>query len=255
MFIAKDNFTVIQLSDPHLFSYEAAQLQGYTTHHHLVETINHVLRNPDVKPDMVFVTGDISQDETAESYRLALAQLERLPCPVYWIHGNHDNEAELQPIFKNSDRLQQLTQLCTPHWDFISINTCRHGADEGYIEKDEYERFLFKLESAEASNKKIAVVMHHHPAPVNTPLLDACMLRYHEKFLALVKEHRAIKLIMCGHVHGDYKINRDGFVIETCPATCFQWQKGTSSVITEDIRGYKVFDFNSTSYVSSTVFI
>jgi 3',5'-cyclic-AMP phosphodiesterase len=250
-----NNYTVIQITDPHLFSDVTNELQGYQTYKHLAETIDHILVNPNAKPDMVFVTGDISQDETAESYQLALTQLERFTCPVYWIQGNHDNQAELQPIFDSSRRLQQLTHLSTSYWDFISINTCRRDVDDGYIEDDEYERFVFKLEEAKAKSKKIAVVMHHHPTAVNTPLMDACGLHNQEKFLKLVKQYEEIKLVICGHVHGDYKIALDEFTIETCPATCFQWKKGTSSLETENRRGYKIFHFNSTSYTSSTIFI
>lgn len=248
-----ENYKVIQITDTHLFSDKSTELLGYCTYQHLADTITHVL-NSNIKPNMVLVTGDIFQDETKQSYQLALAQFERLNCPVYWIHGNHDNESELKPIFEGSPKLQRLDKLSTPYWDLISINTCRRGTAKGYIEDDEYERFLLKIEAAKKNNKKIAVVMHHHPMPVNTPLLDACMLENYEKLLNMVKQNKMIKLIICGHVHGDYKMVCDGFVIETSPATCFQWKKGTSKVETENRRGYRIFDFNSTSYSSSTIF-
>lgn len=247
-----ENYTVIQITDTHLFSDKSTELQGYCTHQHLVETIDHVL-NSNIKPNIVLVTGDISQDETAQSYQLALAQFERLKCLVYWIHGNHDNVTTLKPIFNDAKQFTRLEKLSTPYWDFIAINTCRPGVSKGYIEDEEYERFLIKMDEAKKNNKKIAVVMHHHPVTVNTPLMDDCMLKNHEKFLTIVKQKT--QLIICGHVHGDYKIVHDELVIETCPATCFQWKKGTSKVETENRRGYKIFNFNNSSYTSSTIFI
>jgi|GEM_PF-829893 len=254
MSTASDNYTVIQLSDTHLFSKKSTELQGYCTHKYLTNTIDHVLRST-IKPNIVLITGDISQDKTTQSYKLALEQFERLDCLVYWIHGNHDNEIELNSIFNNSPKLKKLDKLPVPFWDFISINTCRDGTDKGYIEDEEYERFLLKIEETKKKNKKIAVVMHHHPIPVNTPLLDACMLENHEKFLRIAKQNKEIKLIICGHVHGNYRIVHDEFVIETSPATCFQWKKGTSEVETENRRGYKIFHFNGDVYTSSTSFI
>lgn len=254
MLTVGNNYTVIQITDTHLFSDKSTELLGYCTHKYLTDTIDHVLKSR-TKPNIVLITGDISQDETAQSYKLALEQFERLDCLVYWIHGNHDNEIELKPIFNNSPKLKKLDKLSVPFWDFISINTCRYGTEKGYIEDDEYERFLLKIEETKKKNKKIAVVMHHHPIPVDTPLLDECMLENHDKFLRVAKQNKEIKLIICGHVHGNYRIVHDELVMESCPATCFQWKKGASEDETENRRGYKIFNFNADAYTSSTIFI
>jgi Icc protein len=249
----KSTYQIIQITDTHLFSDPDKTLRGYCTHANLVKTIDHILLNATSKPDFVFVTGDISEDESAQSYLLALAQFERLDCPVYWIHGNHDNAIVLKPIFDRSQRVKNLINLSIPSWEFISINTCRYGSEKGYIASDEYDRFLLQL--AEVKNKQVAVVMHHHPIPVNTPLLDACMLQDYEQFLNITKQHKEIKLVICGHVHGDYKVMHDDLLIEVSPATCFQWKKGTSEVETENVIGYKIFNFDGLSFTSSAIFI
>ena len=97
--------------------------------------------------------------------------------------------------------------------------------------------------------------MHHHPHPVGTPLVDACMLQEADDFLAQVKQHPEIKLMICGHVHGNYQITYGKQMIEACPATSFQWQTGTSTLETESKRGFKRFAFQADTYQASTTFL
>ena len=245
---------MIQITDTHLFADKTQQLQGHCTYQNLSDTIDYLLSSEE-PPNFVLLTGDISQDESSESYRLARAQLERLNVPVSWIHGNHDDEIKVKPIFDASPFLKQLTHLPTPFWDFIAINTCRRGTDEGYLEESELAQFWQRASIAKRNNKNIVVVMHHHPHPVSTPLVDACMLKRAGKFLTQLKEHPEIKLMICGHVHGDYQIPYDKLMIEACPATSFQWQKGTSTLSTENKKGFKYFAFHANTYQASAVYI
>ena len=250
-----DEIKIIQITDTHLFSDKTSQLHGYCTHQSLTEIIEHLIDDRLKKEDVVLLTGDISQDESLESYRLALIQLERLKSTVYWIHGNHDDESKIKTVFDTSKYVKKLNKFSIKNWDFISINTCRRGTDKGYIDECEMKIFLEKVDESKKSNKNIAIVMHHHPVPVDTPLVDECGLQNSEIFLDTLNKNSEIKLVICGHVHGDYRISLGGKVIETCPATCFQWVKGTDQVKTENRKGFKVFNISTNSCSSSTIFI
>lgn len=250
----KERLKVIQITDTHVFANKTQTLQGHCTYKNLSETIDYVLAFEET-PDFVLLTGDISQDESSDSYHLARAQLERLNLPVYWIHGNHDDETKVRPIFDMASSLEQLKHLMTSFWDFIAINTCRQGTDEGHLEESELADFWQKVTLAKNNNKNIVVVVHHHPHPVTTPLVDACMLQKADDFLVQIKQHPEIKLIICGHVHGDYRISYGDQMIEACPATSFQWKKGTSTLSTQDERGFKRFTFYPTTYQASAVFL
>ncbi|MCC7005697.1 MAG: metallophosphoesterase [Ottowia sp.] len=250
----KNHLKIIQITDMHLFADKAQKLHGYCTYRTLSDTVDYIIAS-EQNPDFVLVTGDISQDETTASYQLAREQFERLNIPIYWIHGNHDDETKVQAVFNATTHLKQLSKLTTPFWDFVGINTCRRGTDSGYIENSEMAIFYKKLAESKINDKKIVVVMHHHPYPVTTPLVDACMLQESEYFLGQLKENKQVKLILCGHVHGEYQITHDEHVLEACPATCFQWEKGTEKVTTEDKRGFKVIDFYVDAYESTVSFI
>ncbi|MGD7413199.1 metallophosphoesterase, partial [Ralstonia pseudosolanacearum] len=56
--------TVVQITDTHLFADRDSELMGYRTYPMLSKTID-AIRGHDFRPDACFLTGDISQDESA----------------------------------------------------------------------------------------------------------------------------------------------------------------------------------------------
>jgi 3',5'-cyclic-AMP phosphodiesterase len=249
-----DSINIIQITDTHLFATDDRRLQGYATNQLFSQAIEKI-KSQTKKADFIFLTGDISEDHSAEAYEYAAARLNQLPAPVYWIAGNHDDAVAVQSIFRRYENLHALDHLVTPHWDFIAVNSCRAGTPSGYIEPDEMERFLVQLDVAKKNKKQVAVILHHHPVPIGTPLMDECMLQDNEEFLRVVKEHSEIKLVVCGHVHGDYEVDLGGKKLEACPAISFQWKKGTSTLETVDQRAFKYFRFEQGSYVSSVEYL
>jgi Icc protein len=249
-----DSINIIQITDTHLFATEAGRLQGYATNQLFSDAVEKI--KSQTRPvDFIFLTGDISQDHSAESYEYAAARLNQLRAPVYWIGGNHDDAPLVQSVFERYENFHLLNHLTTANWDFIALNTCREGTPNGYIVANEMERFLERLEVAKKNEKHVSIIMHHHPVPLGTPLVDECMLQDNEDFLRIVREYREIKLIVCGHVHGDYVVDLGGKKLEACPAISFQWKKGTSDLDTEDKRAFKYFRFEQGSYESSVVYL
>ncbi|WP_232556802.1 metallophosphoesterase [Ralstonia solanacearum] len=248
------NIVVAQITDLHLLADRESELMGYCTYSMLSDTVDAILEH-DTRPDVCLLTGDISQDESVESYELARFELERLGIPVFWIPGNHDERGGAETVFGASENIRRLTKLVTADWDFIYLDTCRQGAGEGYLNDRDFERFVSEVEASTGGGKNIAVVMHHHPVPTQTPLLDGYMLLDNERLLKTLDDHRQVKLVICGHVHGDYRIRYGNQMIEMCPATCFQWEKGTSTMTTENWRGFRVFEFSPSGYRSALILV
>lgn len=247
-----EDVTIVQITDTHLFADREAELMGYCTHAMLAKTID-AIRRIESRPDACFITGDISQDESERSYELVRTELDKLEMPVFWIPGNHDDRDQADAVFAQSANIHHLSTLVTASWDFIALDTCRRGADEGYLNDADFGRLSAAVQASAGEGKQIAVVMHHHPVPVQTPLLDNYVLQDNEPLLTLLDDTPQIKLVICGHVHGDYRLRYGNQVIEACPATCFQWKKGTSTAKTEDVRGFKVFRFSSSGYESTLI--
>jgi len=50
-------------------------------------------------------------------------------------------------------------------------------------------------------------------------------LRNGEELVALLRGHTQVRWLVCGHVHLDQVIQRDGLTLLTTPSTCFQVSK------------------------------
>lgn len=108
---------VAQITDLHLLADRASELMGYCTYSMLSDTVDAILEH-DNRPDVCLLTGDISQDESVESYELARFELERLGIPVFWMPGNHDQRGGAENVFGASENIRRLTKLVTADRQF-----------------------------------------------------------------------------------------------------------------------------------------
>ncbi|MGA4422931.1 metallophosphoesterase [Ralstonia nicotianae] len=241
-----------QITDLHLLEDRQAELFGCCTYSTFSKTID-AISSQHIRPDLCVLTGDISQDGTVASYELARSELERLDMPVFWIPGNHDDPDKATAVFEQSSSIHRLTKLATGSWDFIYLDTCRAGVDHGHLSDLAFDRFTADVEASTLDGKHVAIVMHHHPVPTQTPLIDAYILQDEWRLLTLLDEHPNVKLVICGHVHGDYQLQYGTQMIEMCPSTCFQWERGTTVLKTENWRGYKLLEFSPSGYQATLV--
>jgi 3',5'-cyclic-AMP phosphodiesterase len=235
---------MIQISDTHLFSDDELDMFGVRTNIKYQGVIEKIVDEDIFDTDLIFLTGDMSQDETEQSYQKIVNSLDRLNIPVYWIPGNHDNALLMESIFQQSKNFKRVHQLSLLNWKLIFINTKSDGIHEGYLSKSELNILRKEILS---TNEKIAIVMHHHPAKVNTPLVDSYILKNRDEFWEIVSG-TGVKLIICGHVHGDYTFKHNNITIESAPATCLQWYKGTTDLKIDHKVGYKVYNFDHYYY-------
>ncbi|WP_199153433.1 metallophosphoesterase [Chromobacterium sp. ASV23] len=241
---------IAQLTDIHLFASPQGRLMGVDTYAALRKVLASVQEQ---HADAVFLTGDISQDESEASYRLCAEALAGLGLPVHWIAGNHDKPATTARVFAEYDFMHPLDTLRLGGWTFLGVDCCVAGHDEGRI--DDAGLAALRSRLARVDDGPAAVVLHHHPLAVGTPLLDDCMLMDGGRLWAMLAQAERARLAICGHVHGDHRIVRDGRVLEVCPATCFQWIKGTREAAIENRQGYRLFRFLRDHYEAKTLFL
>ncbi|WP_434632691.1 metallophosphoesterase [Chromobacterium sp. CV08] len=242
---------ILQLTDLHLFAERGGRLLGRDTHAALHRVLAAVKALGPDAADAVLLTGDVSQDESEGSYRLAAEALAGLGLPVYWIAGNHDVRPTMERVFADYAFLRPLDAVELGGWTFIGVDSCVAGQDAGEI--SEAELTLLRRRLAAAGNGKAAVVLHHHPLAVGTPLLDDCMLRQSSRFWRAATAAR-LPLVICGHVHGAHSLSYRGCALEVAPATCFQWRDGACDIEIDDRAGYRLFHFDADGYRVASLF-
>jgi Icc protein len=241
---SKNYFKVIQITDSHLFKGNA-DLFGVDSNKNFNFIMNKVIDTDLDDLDAIFLTGDLSQDQSPESYEIIADKISILNVPAYWIAGNHDSIELMRSIFERHTFLKSTRKLSIRNWDFIFLNTCLIDHDDGHISTSELQELETAIANANNSNR--ALIMHHHPVEVGTPLVDKYILQNSEAFLNLVSKYQ-IDLILCGHVHGDYSLKYLNTDIHTSPATCLQWEKGTRELVIDHRIGYKIYYFRDTCY-------
>src|SRR3990167_1480978 len=94
---------IIQITDTHLFSDDSETMFDVHCNDAFNQTIQYFINHDLNDSDMVFLTGDISQDMTEKSYQRIAESLSQLKIPVYWIPGNHDDHAIAESVFSKYD--------------------------------------------------------------------------------------------------------------------------------------------------------
>ncbi len=240
----KNYFKIIQITDTHLFK-EDTNLFGLNSNRNFSLVIDQIMLSDISDADAVFLIGDLSQDETHTSYENLAKVVSSLNKPIYWIPGNHDSEEVMNLVFSSYENFNRVRRLETPYWDFIFINSKINNNDKGCISAEELMTLEYELNNNQSKN--IALVMHHHPVEVGTPIVDEYILINRAELWDKLSKYN-VNLIICGHVHGDYTVTYRNTTIETSPATCLQWEKGATKIKIEEKIGYKTYFFREKSY-------
>lgn len=156
-------------------------------------------------PDIVVITGDLTECGLVEEYTNLAAMLRRLlPMPVFVIPGNHDRRNTLR---EGLGHLRGVSY--DPHYvqysveDYpvrlVMLDTVVPGAGHGHLSQEQL-RFL-DCTLADVPNKPTIVAMHHPPFICGIAHMDRISLDNAEEFAAVIGRHGQVERIICGHHH------------------------------------------------------
>ncbi|WP_281646913.1 3',5'-cyclic-AMP phosphodiesterase [Parendozoicomonas sp. Alg238-R29] len=227
---------LIQLSDCHLFADESRDLIGIRTCHSFANVVS-MIKDREPSIDQILVTGDISQDDSLESYQFCRKVTSTLKAPCAWLRGNHDEMA----VIKESDN--NFASFFPDHirignWVVLMLNTQTDGAVYGTLSSAELDKFESQLVAFQGH--PILVAMHHHPVPVGSRWIDEIALRNSEAVLTLLKGYPQVQTIIHGHTHQERDIDHQGVRILGIPSTCVQFKPEAEGFATDDLQpGYR----------------
>jgi len=207
---------VVQITDTHLFADPHQVLLGCPTWVTLVKVLEHVQF---FQPDVLLLTGDLSQDETLASYQNLVDLLRPLTCPIYWIGGNHD-QPELLTQTLTAGGLRPEKTFVQGGWRFILLHSPVPGAVGGALGARELAYLEHTLHQ---SSEPTLIALHHPLFPVDSPWLDDSALANPEQFWHICDAHPQVKLVLCGHVHQERRWERRGVTYLSSPSTCIQF--------------------------------
>lgn len=249
---------LVQISDTHLIAPvgdDGRTRERSENLHRCVRDINRL----DPRPDAVIHTGDMAQHGVGEEYLLAREILHDLQMPFYVTPGNRDSRAAIRDVFSIND-------YGPPDKDFI-----HYAVDVGAIRlvcvdtvHEEGARLgnlcdsriaLLDATLGDAPNAPTALFMHHPPFDVltsNQPFqfIDREAI---EKLGDVIRRHRQIKRVFCGHAHRCYVTDIGNTRASTLPSMATDLRLGDYPEAMISTPVYQVHRFQpETGFVSET---
>lgn len=248
-----DTFRILQISDLHLFAEDTGSLLGINTQ----QTFQQVLQmavNDSFKPDIIVLSGDLSQDMLPAAYENLANALKIFSCPIYWIPGNHDNFTTMSQVFAKSQLKSDKTILTPNGWQIVLLNSQKPGKVEGFLNAQELEHLKKGLSNS--SYQHSLVMLHHHPIPVDCGWLEPIGLNNAEGFFAILSEFKErLRAVVFGHIHQEFEMEKEGIKYLAAPSTCIQFKPHCKefTLDTERAPGYRCIELFSNGKINSWV--
>lgn len=233
---------VAQITDTHLFAELDRDWKGIPTARTL-QVILDRLQQIQPPPDILLLTGDLSQDETPESYQNLVSCIAPLEIPAYWIPGNHDNIPIMTEIL-NRPPFSPEKSFRLGNWQFLLLSTVAPGCDGGRLSPESLQWLDSQLQ--QTGDRPVIIALHHHPLPIECEIMDGMMLQNASEFLAIVDRYPQIKIVLCGHIHQEFHQQRNGVFYLGTPSTCLQLLPKSHPIVIDKIPpGFRLLDLAS----------
>jgi Icc protein len=210
---------VLHLTDPHLFADRNESLRGTVTYDTLRLVIEHYCQSG-FEADLIALTGDIIQDDSAGAYAHCHDLLSPLGLPVLCVPGNHDVRYLMREMLPNPP-FSYCGSLTTGNWLIAGIDSCSAGRAGGKIAERELRGMEETIAASSAAH--VLICLHHPPVPMHSKWLDTVGLDNGDEFLSRAASSGRVRAAVFGHVHQDYDASHDGIRLIATPSTCRQF--------------------------------
>lgn len=210
---------IAQLSDLHV----GATAEGVDPLPRLEVVVEAVRALPNPM-DAVLVSGDISDDGSEESYRLARPLLDRFACPVHVLPGNHDDRARLRAAFglpgAGDEPINYIVEVGEIRLVLLDSNV--PGQDPGRFGPRDLAWLDERL--GEEPEWPTLLAVHHTPLATGLPGWDAINLTAadREALAGVVARHPQLRAIVGGHLHRISAASLAGCPVLCAPSTYLQ---------------------------------
>lgn len=247
---------ILQITDTHLFAPsddedDEQMLFGFNTFESLKHVIELVKKQETVY-DLLVLTGDMSEDETAGSYRRLAELLSTLNKPVYYLFGNHDNTNLARDVLSEYPLFKHETEIILENWLIVLLNSKIEGRQEGNISQEELDRLNSSLSTH--AEKHALVCMHHNPVNMDPERFDKYILQNPKEFFGVIDAHANVRGVLWGHVHQQSYSQRRDVTLMSTPSTCAQFTPNDTGIkLDYKPPGYRSLKLHKNGYIETEV--
>jgi len=216
-----DPLRVIQLSDCHVAADPGADYRGQNADRNLSAVLTAV---EGWQPDLILLTGDVSEDASRPSYQRVSERLAKTSVPVLALPGNHDDPQVMQDFFPTGPWNGPHVTVAG-NWRLILLDSTERKRISGLLDQHSLDWLESELQSHGECHHLVA--LHHQPVEVDAPWIDKYRLESPEPFLRLVERAASVRCVTWGHVHQDFRMCRWDVEFFSAPSTAANSLRGT----------------------------
>jgi 3',5'-cyclic AMP phosphodiesterase CpdA len=218
---------IAQLSDPHIGTGPGFLGGRMDTEAALRRAVAHVgAMQP--SPDLVLLTGDLTERGRAAEYAVVSDALAPLSMPVYAVPGNHDDPqvardalARCMPVARDAPDGACCYHLRHRDLHLVALDTVVRGRSLGALHSAQLAWLERTLQACRG--EPVLIFMHHPPVPTGIEAMDACSLMAGADALAtLVRDHGSVQGLLCGHLHRPVQMQFGGAPLHVAPSVAHQ---------------------------------
>jgi Icc protein len=217
---------IAQVSDPHVVIPGARVNGRVDTHAMLAACLERLVALSPV-PDVLLLSGDLTEHGRPAEYAALRALLDPLPMPWYLIPGNHDRREAIAGAFGDLGWMKSID--CAPFIQYavgghplriVALDSLEPGLPGGRL----CARRLAWLDEvlAAAGSAPTMLMLHHPPVDVHIGHMDAMGLADRDLLAAVLRAHPQVVAVVCGHLHRMVHAGFRGVPVIACPSTAHQ---------------------------------
>ncbi|WP_349963100.1 phosphodiesterase [Rhizobium sp. ZPR3] len=157
------------------------------------------------RPDIVVITGDLTDCGRLEEYQHLRAMLDRLSMPVHLVLGNHDVRANFLSVFpEKQSKIKDFAfvQECGEYENLRVIGLDTLVAGEGHGELCAPRLQWLRERLSERPDTPTIILTHHAPFKIGSEFYDTVRLTAGSDALKeIVEANKQIVRFLCGHHH------------------------------------------------------
>jgi Icc protein len=219
--VQRSSIRIAQISDCHVAADPDALYRGQNADENLARIV-HAVRQ--WQPQLVMVTGDVSEDGSRESYKRTSSLLGRIGAPVMALPGNHD-DAVLMSRYFPAGPWDGPYEKEAGDWQLVLLDSTMSGQVSGAFSPRELQQLQQTLSGSDKLYRLLA--LHHQPVPVGAAWIDRYRLESPQQFLRVVDQTAGTRCIAWGHVHHDFRLERKDCLLFGAPSSVANSLPGT----------------------------
>ena len=204
---------IVQVSDCHLPFDPGTPYRGQSADRNLAALVPAIRR---WQPDLILVTGDVSEDASPAAYGRVSARLSTAGAPVLALPGNHDEPGAMRPYFP-AGAWEGIYVHRSRGWQLLLLDSTLPGDVPGRLSEPTLAQLDRRL--GEGGDVHALLALHHQPVPVGSVWIDRYPLLDPGAFFDVIDRHPQVRGVVWGHVHQDFELRRNGVLLLGSPST------------------------------------